>query len=180
MGWGKWSRGRCGSLEALGSRNEGGRRSVHGERRLAGLGARRRGSSGGVRARRSGRGAALGRGKAIGGGYWGGAGLWWWLRGGVSSPGFGVERRWRSEAWEQGESKGVHEIDFWGMCSARALARRGRRALQRACHRDGEVAAARTLLGSAARVARPGGAPARGNRRGRRSRATRGCQREAK
>ena len=75
----------------------------------------------------------------------------------VSSPGFGVVRRRRSEAWERGESKRAHEIDFWGMCSARALARRGRRLLQRACHRDGEVAAARTLLGSAARVARPGG-----------------------
>ena len=49
----------------------------------------------------------------------------------VSSPGFGVVRRRRSEAWERGESKGAHEIEFWGMCSARALARRGRRALQR-------------------------------------------------
>jgi len=72
-----------------------------------------------------------------------------------------VERRWRSEAWERGESKGVHGIDFWGSCSARALARRGRRLLQRALHCDGEVAAARTLLGSAARVARPGGSSAR-------------------
>ena len=51
--------------------------------------------------------------------------------------------------------------NFWGMCSARALARRGRRPLQRARQRDGEVAAARMLLGSAARVARPGGSSAR-------------------
>ena len=47
------------------------------------------------------------------------------------------------------------------MCSAQALARRGRRPLQRALHRDGEVAAARVLLDSAARVARPGGSSAR-------------------
>ena len=52
-------------------------------------------------------------------------------------------------------------MDFWGSCSARALARRGRRLLQRACHRDGEVAAARALLDSAARVARPGSSSAR-------------------
>jgi len=75
----------------------------------------------------------------------------------VSSPGFGVERRWRSEAWERGESKRAIGIGFWDICRARALARRGRRLLQRALHRDGEVAAARTFLGSAARVARPGG-----------------------
>ena len=74
---------------------------------------------------------------------------------------FGVERRRRSVAWERGESKRERGMDFWGSCSAQALARRGRRALQRACHRDGEVAAARTLLGSAARVARPGGSSAR-------------------
>ena len=179
MGWGKWSRGRCGSLEALGSQNEGGRRSVHGERRLEGLGARRRGSSGGVRARRSGQGAALGRGKAIGGGCRGGAALEWRLRGGVSSPGFGVERRWRSEAWERGESKGAHEIEFWGMCSARALARRGRRALQRPFHGGVAVAAAWAALEAAGRVAREeeGQREARG--RWRRSSATRGCQRAA-
>ena len=47
------------------------------------------------------------------------------------------------------------------MCSARALARRGRRPLQQARQRDGEVAAARTLLGSAGRVARLGGSNAR-------------------
>ena len=70
-------------------------------------------------------------------------------------------RRRRSVAWERGESKRERGMDFWGSCSARALARRGRRLLQRALHRDGEVAAARTLLGSAARVARPGGYSAR-------------------
>ena len=133
------------------------RRRLDGAGRLGGGGKRRRGCSGEDWARGSGLGVARGRGAANGGGYWGGAGLWWRLRGGVSSPGFGVERRWRSEAWERGESKGTHEIESWGMCSARALARRRRRLLQRACHRDGEVAAVRTLLGSAARVARPGG-----------------------
>ena len=171
MGWGKWSRGRCGSLEALGSRNEGGRRSVYGKRRLAGLGAQRRGGSGGVRATRSGWETALGRGAANGGGYWGGAGLWWRLRGGVSSPGFGVVRRRRSEAWERGESKIANGIDVWGMCSARALARRGRRALPGAVHGGVAVAAAWAALEAAGRVARPrrlqreatggGGAPGR-------------------
>ena len=70
-------------------------------------------------------------------------------------------RRQRSVAWERGESKRAIGIVFWGICRARALARRGRRLLQRALHRDGEVAAARTLLGSAGRVARPGGSSAR-------------------
>ena len=156
MGWGKWSRGRCGSLGALGSRNEGGRRSVHGERRLAGLGARRRGNSGGFWATRSGWEAALGRGAANGGGYWGGAGLWWRLRGGVSSPGFGEVRRRRSDAWERGESKRAIGIGFWDIFRARALARRGRRALQRAFHGGVAVAAAWAALEAAGRVARPG------------------------
>ena len=71
-------------------------------------------------------------------------------------PAFGVVRRRRSVVWERGESKIANEIDVWGMCSARALARRGRRPLQRALHRDGEVAAARMVLGSAGRVARSG------------------------
>ena len=79
----------------------------------------------------------------------------------MSSLGFGVERRWRSEAWERGESKRAIGIGFWDICTARALARRGRRLLQWAIHRDGEVAAARVLLDSAARVARPGGSSAR-------------------
>ena len=82
--------------------------------------------------------------------------MWWRLRGGVSSPGFGVVRRRRSEAWERGESKGTNEIDFWGSCSTRALARRVRRALPGAVHGDGEVAAAWAALEAAGRVARPG------------------------
>src|SRR6185437_7199309 len=98
---------------------------------------------------RSGWEAALGRGAANGGGYWSGTALEWRLRGEVSSPGFGVERRWRSEAWERGESKRVHEIDFWGMCSARALARRGRRALPGAVHGGVAVAAAWAALEAA-------------------------------
>ena len=65
-------------------------------------------------------------------------------------------RRRCSAVWERGESKIANGIDVWGMCSARALARRGRWPLQRALHRDGEVAAARMVLGSAGRVARPG------------------------
>ena len=55
----------------------------------------------------------------------------------------------------------MREIEFWDSCSARALARRGRRLLQLAFHRDGEVAASRALLDSAARVARPGSSSAR-------------------
>ena len=74
----------------------------------------------------------------------------------VSSPGFGVVRRRRSEAWERGESKRANGIDFWGSCSAQALARRGRRALPGAVHGDGEVAAAWAALEVAGRVARPG------------------------
>ena len=72
-----------------------------------------------------------------------------------------MERWWRSEAWERGESKRAIGIGFWDICRARALARRGRRLLQWAIHRDGEVAAAQTFLGSAARVARPGGSSSR-------------------
>ena len=63
--------------------------------------------------------------------------------------------------WDRGERKRAVGIGFWGICRARALARRGRRPLQRALHRDGEVAAARALLDSAARVARPGSSSAR-------------------
>ena len=70
-------------------------------------------------------------------------------------------RRQRSVAWERGESKRAIGIGFWDICRAWALARRGQRLLQRALHRDGEVAAARTFLGSAARVARPGGSSSR-------------------
>ena len=70
-------------------------------------------------------------------------------------------RRRCSAVWERGESKRAVGIGFWGICRARTLARRGWRPLQRALHRDGEVAAARALLDSAARVARPGSSSAR-------------------
>ena len=60
-----------------------------------------------------------------------------------------VVRRRRSEAWERGERKGTNEIEFWDSCSARALARRERRALQGALH--GGVA---VVLEAAGRVAR--------------------------
>ena len=144
MGWGKWSRGRCGSLEALGARNEGGRRSVHSERRLAGLGAQRRGSSGGFWATRSGWEAALGRGPANSEGYWGGAGLWWRLRGGVSSPAFkrggGGVLRCESEGKAKERTESISGVfvglgrlleEGGGFCSGRSTAtvrwrRRGR------------------------------------------------------
>ena len=137
------------------------RRWLDGAGRLGGGGKRRRGCSGEGWARGSSLGVARGRGAANGGGYWGGAGLEWRLRGEVSSPGFGVERRWRSEAWERGESKRAHEIDFWGMCSARALARRGRRALPGAVHGGVAVAAVEAALEAAGCVARPGNSSAR-------------------
>jgi len=86
------------------------------KRRLGGGGKRRQGCSGEDWARGSGLGAALGRGAANGGGYWGGAGLWWRFRGGVSSPVFGVERRWRSEAWERGERAKERTKSSPGVC----------------------------------------------------------------
>ena len=60
-----------------------------GRRRAAacGLGARRRGGSGGVQARGSGLGATLGRGATNGGSCRGGAGMQWRLRGGVELAG---------------------------------------------------------------------------------------------
>ena len=85
-------------MGALGSRKNGWRKAVHGERRLLELGARRRGGSGGVWATRSGRLASWGRGKAFGGVCRGGAGLEWWGDGegelvGVDMGGGGVPRR---------------------------------------------------------------------------------------
>ena len=109
----------------------------------------------------SGLGAALGRGAANGGGYWGGAGLRWRLRGEVSSPGFGVVRRRRSAAWERGKSKRACGMGLWGLSSARARARRGRRALPGAVHGGAAVAAAWAALEAAGRVARLGSSSAR-------------------
>ena len=65
-------------------------------------------------------------------------------------------RRRRSAVWERGESKRAVGIGFWGICRARALARRERRALQGALHGGGEVAAVGEVLGAAGRVAREG------------------------
>ena len=73
----------------------------------------------------------------------------------------GLDAFRRSEAWERGESKGTNEIDFWGSCSTRALARRVRRELSAAVHGDGEVAAAWAALEAAGRVARPRSSSAR-------------------
>ena len=80
-------------------------------------------------------------------------------------------RRRCSAVWERGESKRAVGIGFWGICRARALARRVLRLLQRALHRGGEVAAARVLLdiggarGTAGEIQREatggGGAPGR-------------------
>ena len=74
----------------------------------------------------------------------------------VSSPGFGVVRRRRSEAWEREGSKRERGIAFCGFCRARALARRVRRALPGAVHGSVAVAAAWAALEAAGRVARPG------------------------
>ena len=66
------------------------------------------------------------------------------------------------------------------MCSARALARRERRALPGAVHGGVAVAAAWAALEATGRVARPGRLQREARGRWRRSSATRGCQREAK
>ena len=98
---------------------------------------------------------------------------------GVSSPGFRAGRRRCSAVWEQGESKGASEIDSWGSCRARALARRARRALSRAVHGGVAVAAVGVALEAAGRVARLGRLQREARGRWRRSSATRGCQRAA-
>ena len=48
----------------------------------------------------------------------------------------------------------MHKIESWDMCSARALARKGRRALQRPFHGGVAVAAGGVVLEAAGRVAR--------------------------
>src|SRR6185503_12539473 len=48
----------------------------------------------------------------------------------------------------------MHKIESWDMCSARALARRGRRALQRPFHGGVAVVADGVVLEAAGRVAR--------------------------
>ena len=73
----------------------------------------------------------------------------------------------------------MHEIESWGMCSARALARIGRRALQRPFHGGVAVAAVGAALEAAGRVARLGRLQREARGRWRRSSATRGCQRAA-
>ena len=55
----------------------------------------------------------------------------------------------------------MREIESWGMCSARALARRGRHALQRPFHGGVAVAAVEAALEAAGRVARPRSSSAR-------------------
>ena len=65
------------------------------------------------------------------------------LRGGVSSPGFCGRRRRRSVEWERGESKRACGMGLWGLSSARARARGGRRPRQGALHGGVAVAAMR-------------------------------------
>ena len=90
------SRRTSGCLESRLGRSERGCR-----RRAAacGLGARRRGGSGGVRVRGNGLGAARGRGATKGGGCRGRVGLGWRLRGGVKLAGVRGEWLRRSGVW---------------------------------------------------------------------------------
>ena len=61
----------------------------------------------------------------------------------------------------QGKSERARGKDQGELPGSDARERKERRAVQRAFHHDGEVAAARVLLDSAARVARPGSSSAR-------------------
>jgi len=70
-------------------------------------------------------------------------------------------RRRRSAAWERGKSKRACGMGLWGLSSARARARRGRRALPGAVHGGAAVAAAWAALEAAGRVARPRSSSAR-------------------
>jgi len=56
-----------------------------------------------------------------------------------------------SGVWKRGGGERTGGMGRWGFCSARARERRERRPLQRACHRGGEVAAARAALGGVAK-----------------------------
>ena len=78
-----------------------------------------------------------------------------------SSPAFKVERRQRSELWERGNGKITRGLACGGICSAVARARGGQRLLPRACHRGGEVAAARAALRSVGARGTTGGGTAR-------------------
>ena len=78
------------------------------------------------------------------------------LRSGGKLAGVQAGRRRRSAAWERGEGKGASEIDSWGSCKVRALARRARRALSRAAHGGVAVAAVGVALEAAGRMARLG------------------------
>jgi len=78
-----------------------------------------------------------------------------------SSPAFKVERRRRSELWERGNGKITRGLACGGICSAVARARGGQRLLPRACHRGGEVAAARAALRSVGARGTTGGGTAR-------------------
>ena len=83
------------------------------------------------------------------------------LRGGGKLAGVQAGRRRRSAAWERGESKRACEKGLWGLSSARARARGGRRALPGAVHGGAAVAAAWAALEAAGRVARPRSSSAR-------------------
>jgi len=74
--------------------------------------------------------------------------------------------------------KRARGMGLWGSFIARARVRRGRRALPGAIHGGVAVAAVWMALEAARVRGTAGEAPTRGNRRGRRSSATRGRQRE--
>ena len=84
------------------------------------LGARRRGGSRGVWARRRGWEATLGRGGADGGVGVGGAGLWWRVDGGGELVGVQAGRWRRSEVWEHGKGERRRGIACGDRSSARA------------------------------------------------------------
>ena len=68
-----------------------------------------------------------------------------------SLPGLRVERRRCSGVCGLGDGKRAKGTALWGSCSTHACERSERRALQRARHRSGEVAATQAVLSGVAR-----------------------------
>ena len=71
--------------------------------------------------------------------------MWWRLRGGGELVGVQAGRRCCSGAWEHGEGKRRRGIGCWGICSACAHVKRGRRPQPWPGHSHGEVATMRRL-----------------------------------
>ena len=67
-----------------------------------------------------------------------------------------------SGVWKRGASERANGLACWGFCSARARAKRGRRALPRAVHGVVAVAAVGVVLEAAGVRGSAGKAPARG------------------